>query len=33
MSIRWEAIELTECIEKDMLPIVVNNGGKGDENV
>jgi hypothetical protein len=33
MPIMWETIELTEYVEKDILPIVVKNGGKGDENV
>jgi len=27
----WETIELTEYVEKDILPIAVKNGDKGDE--
>ena len=31
MPIMWETIELTEYVEKDILPIAVKNGDKGDE--
>lgn len=33
MPIMWEAFEITEYVEKNMLPIAVKNGNKGNKKL